>query len=208
MRLKFKYIVIAGLVLAAAETWRELAKPKESGDDKVSSSAGVVHVKARENQTPLTSIPPIPVTNWLIQVGDVLASNDKTSTRAINLLAMFPNLPGEGQIEVAQHVSRLLPDDLFPSFGSQLTNAAVSPAVRRVIFADLLNRPNAIKVPWLVEIARASVDGQSDEALFLLKSLLHEDYESNWSQWSAKASVWVKDHPDMSPAITGTSVSN
>jgi hypothetical protein len=76
-----------------------------------------------------------------------------------------------------------------------MTNAAVSPAVRRAIFADLLMRPNALKMPWLVEVARAALDGQSDEALLLLKSQLREDCGTNWTAWREKVAVWLSLHP-------------
>jgi hypothetical protein len=196
MRSKFKYLVIIGLVLAVAETWSKHSKSKEKADDDEGMSDLPVKVFARESPTPKSAITPVPVTNWTVQVGAVLSSGGSTTNQAINLLAMFPNLAPEAQLEAAQHASRLLPDDYFGALGTQLTNATASFAVRRVIFSDLVSRPNQLKLPWLVEVARASLDNQSDEAVLLLKSALREDHGSNWPLWRERVTVWLSLHPD------------
>jgi hypothetical protein len=210
MRLNFKHIVVIGLVLAAAETWMKISQSKETETDEIAMTDQPVKVYARESQTTVSkAITAIPVTNWTVQVGAVLATGGSTTNQAINLLAMFPNLPPEAQLEAAQHVSRLLPDDYFGALGTQLTNTAASPAVRRVIFVDLVTRPNRLKLPWLVEVAQSSLEDQSGEALLLLRSALREDYGSNWTLWRERVAVWLTMHPDqMPPANPGMAVSN
>ena len=88
------------------------------------------------------------------------------------------------------------PENYSTPLGAQLTNPAVAPAVRRAIFADLLARPNALKLLWLVELARVPMEGQSEEALFLLKSQLREDHGTNWTLWRERAAAWLSLHPD------------
>ena len=108
---------------------------------------------------------------------------------------MLPQTPAEGQVDVAQHAGRLLSDASFASFGSQLTNAATPPAVRRVVFADLLSRPNSVKLPWLIEVAKSPVDNQSGEALLILKSILREDYGTDWNAWRERVVIWMMENP-------------
>lgn len=206
MRVKFKYIVIIGLVVAAAETWSKISQSRETDADEAALADQPLKVYAREAQTvPLNTIPSVPVTNWTVQVGAVLDSGGSTANQAINLLAMFPNLPPEAQLEAAQHASRLLPDDFFGALGTQLTNATASTAVRRVIFADLLTRPNHVKLPWLVEVAQSSVfENQSTEALLLLRSALREDHGSDWPRWRERVAAWLRQHPEQAnPANPG-----
>jgi len=210
MRITFKHIVILGLALAVVETWTKLSKPKVAeAEDSPLAATRPVKVHARELLPATLAIPRIPVTNWTVQLGAVLTSTGSTTNRAISLLAMFPNLPPDGQLEAAQHASRLLPNEFFGALGTQLTNAAAAPAVRRAIFADLLARPNAIKLPWLVEVAGSSLDSQSDEAALLLKSLLREDHETNWPLWRERVAVWLALNPDQPPPpLPGKPVSN
>jgi hypothetical protein len=195
MRINFKYLVVIGLVLATADTFWKMSRRNTATDDDSAAVDYALKVRAREANSPSATIPVIAVTNWTVQLGAVLTAGGSTTNQAITLLAMFPNLPAEGQLEAVQHASRLLPGEYFSALGSQMTNAAVAPTVRRAIFADLLMRPDALKLPWLVEVARASLDGQADEALLLLQSQLREDYGTNWTAWREKVAVWLSLHP-------------
>jgi hypothetical protein len=64
-----------------------------------------------------------------------------------------------------------------------------------VVFADLLTRPNSVKLPWLIEVARSPVDNQSGEALLILQSMLREDYGTDWKAWRERAVVWMMENP-------------
>jgi hypothetical protein len=191
MQLKLKHIVIVALVIAGAEdVWRKLSrKPAaEESDDKP------IIAFARET-TPTSFGAPVVVTNWSGQLSSVLISGSAPSDQGNTLLAMLPQTPAEGQAEVAQHTGRLLSDTSFAGFGSQLTNAATPAAVRRVVFADLLSRPNSVKLPWLIEVAKSPVDNQSGEALLILKSILREDYGTDWNAWRERSVIWMMENP-------------
>ncbi len=191
MQLKLKHIVIVALVIAGAEDiWQKISrKPAaEESDDKP------IIAFAREVTT--TSFgAPVVVTNWSAQLNQVLVSGSAPSDQGNTLLAMLPQTPAAGQVDVAQHASRLLTDASFAGFGSQLTNSATPAAVRRVVFADLLSRPNSVKLPWLIEVARSPVDNQSGEALLILKSILREDYGTDWNAWRERAVIWMMENP-------------
>lgn len=195
MRLKFKHIVIVGLVLAGVQTGLQLPKSKKRAVHDSNPVTQPVKVQARELSGSPAVIVPVPVTNWSVQLGAVMTAELSTTNKAIGLLGLFPNLPEEGQLAAAQHSSRLLPNNYYGALGAQLTNTAVAPAARRAIFADLLTRPNNIKLPWLITLAGAG-DGQSDEAAFLLKSILNEDHGTDWALWRERAAVWMSLHPD------------
>jgi hypothetical protein len=196
MRLKFKHLVIAGLVLAGLQTGLQLPKSKKPAAGDSNPATAPLKVQAREVNSASTAIAPVPVTNWSVQVSAVMTSEASTTNKAIGLLGLFPNLPEQGQVEAAQHSSRLLPDNYYNALGTQMTNAAVAPAARRAIFADLLTRPNQVKLPWLVAVASTALDGQSDEAAHLLKSILNEDHGSDWPLWRERVAVWMTLHPD------------
>jgi len=197
MRIKFTYILVIGLVLAVADTCWKMShrKPATDDDDGVAVNYDL-KARARELSQPSATIPTIAVTNWTTQLSAVLSSSAAPTNRAITLLAMFPNLPPEGQVEAVQHATRLLPGEYFGALGAQMTNAATAPAVRRAIFADLLTRPNALRLPWLVDVASVPIEGQSEEALFLLRSQMGEDYGTDWGRWRERAAVWLSLHPD------------
>ena len=191
MQLKLKHIVVVALVIAGAEDiWHKLSDKshEDESDDK--------SLMAFARETTATSFgAPVVVTNWQAQVSHVLISGSASDDQGKTLLAMLPQTPVEGQVDVAQHASRLLSDASFASFGSQLTNAATPAAVRRVVFADLLSRPNSVKLPWLIEVARSPVDNQSGEALLILKSIIREDYGTDWKAWRERVVIWMMENP-------------
>ena len=130
------------------------------------------------------------------QVGEVLVSSASSSAKAQALLALFPQLPAAAQPATAHHIVNLLPDTAYASFATHLTNANASAEVRAVIYADLLHRPNAIKLPWLLAMARSPGVSQASEAGALLQATLREDHGANWNVWSERISAWLQAHPD------------
>jgi hypothetical protein len=197
MRVKFKYIVIAGVALAVVQTGLNLSQRRSPFRFNPFSDAAPVAVRARESSSPSpTTIAVVPVTNWSTQVGAVMKTETSPTGKAITLLGMFPNLPPQGQLEAAQHTSRLLADDYYAALGAQLTNNAITPAARRVLFADLMSRRNTVKLPWLVAVASAEVEGESAEALTLLKATLREDHGTDWVAWRERTTVWLTLHPE------------
>ncbi len=130
------------------------------------------------------------------RMGEVLASNTSSSAKAQALLTMFPQLPAAAQPTAAQHIVNLLPDPSYDSFATHLTNANASAEVRAIIYADLLRRPNHIRLPWLLAVARSPGISQSADAAGLLQATLREDHGANWKLWSERVRLWLEAHPD------------
>jgi hypothetical protein len=134
------------------------------------------------------------------RVGEILGSSANSSAKAQALLALFPQLPATAQPAAAQHIVNLLPDNAYALFATHLTNANDSAEVRAVIYADLLQRPNAIKLPWLLAMARSPGISQAGEAAALLQATLREDHGANWKEWSERIHAWLQANPDLSEA--------
>ena len=111
--------MIAGIALAGVEAWLELSKRPWLHLARKESSEPEVKVYAREatiaTTTPVISSAPAPT--WTTQIGDVLTSSATSADQALTLLGMLPNLPPEGQFQVAQHASRLMPTENFAVLG-------------------------------------------------------------------------------------------
>jgi hypothetical protein len=213
MRFNFKWIVALGLLLGIVDAWWEHSSSKQdrtSEDEALDTET--VKVRARET----TATPPNgaattanPVANWQPGVSDVFAAGASTSEQANSLLAQFQNLPPAGQFQAAHHISNLLPDDSYGAWAGYLTNAAVSPEVRSVIYADLLHRPNTIKLPLLLQLARSPAAPDSAGAAQLLRATLREDHGSDWNAWQWRIQAWLKANPDPArPGSSGMTVGN
>lgn len=130
------------------------------------------------------------------RVGEVLASTASSSAKAQALLTLFPQLPAAAQPAAARHIVNLLPDRVYGSFATHLTNANASVEVRAIVYADLLQRPNAVKLPWLLAMARSPGISQAGEAAVLLQATLREDHGANWDVWKERVQLWLQAHPD------------
>jgi hypothetical protein len=134
--------------------------------------------------------------DWSERLDTVLAAENSERDKANLLLAMFPHLPKDGQEEVAQHLTNLVDDDDYAKLGKFLTNSVLAEEVLDILFTDLFNRPNALKLPLLVDVARDPKHPKAGEAKDLLELYLEEDYGTDWALWRTKAELWLKENPE------------
>jgi hypothetical protein len=102
------------------------------------------------------------------------------------LLDLFPDLPQDGQVAVAERLSFLLPGPDYPALGEYLTNPQTPEPLLDAIIAGLLNRADYLKLPLLLELARNDQHPRAAEAKELLQAMLDESYGDDWSKWQAE----------------------
>ncbi|HXJ59566.1 MAG TPA: hypothetical protein VNU68_23220 [Verrucomicrobiae bacterium] len=151
--------------------------------------------------TPAPAPPPAPapaslITDWEQRIDDVLTAKDDENQKVKKLLEIFPNLPEDGQVEAAQHLSNLLPDEQYASLANTLTNAHAPEAVLDVLMTDVLNRPNAIKLATLLDVARTPEHPKAEEAKDVLEVFVEGDCGNNWACWKEAIDKWLKENPD------------
>jgi hypothetical protein len=136
------------------------------------------------------------ITNWEDKLDEILSGETEDPAKARQMLEMFPRLPEDGQIEVAQHLSNLVPDDEYGSMTKLLANTALPESVLDILLSDALNRPNSLKLPALLAAAQDPRNPKAGEAKDLLELFLEEDYGNDWSKWRDKMGQWLRDNPD------------
>ena len=147
-------------------------------------------------QATASSFTPNVITNWEDRVDAILTGEEPESEKAKKMIEMFPNLPTDAQEEVAHHISNLTTDENYAPIAKFLTNTALPEAVLDVFTEDVLNRPNGIKLPALLDIARDPQHPKAAEAKDILELFLEEDFGTDWTRWQAKLDQWLKDNPD------------
>lgn len=133
--------------------------------------------------------------DWRDRVDEVLRSQADSSSKADQLLAIFPHVPEEAQIEVAQYASNLMPDTNYTALGAYLTNSTTAEPVLDVLFAGVLNRPDSVKLPYLLALARDPDHPKAEQAHLYLQTLLDHDFGQDWSQWQASIDQYVRQPP-------------
>ena len=134
--------------------------------------------------------------NWEDRIDEVLGSDAEVADMAKKLLELFPKFPEAGQIEAAQHISNLLDDDDYALMGQYLTNANMPASVLTVLMNDAYNRPDSLKLPLFLEVARNPNHPNASEAKDDLEFYLDEDYGTDWKLWEQKLQEWLKENPD------------
>ncbi|HVV00947.1 MAG TPA: hypothetical protein VHH88_06265 [Verrucomicrobiae bacterium] len=137
------------------------------------------------------------IPNWEDKVDEILVSTDTEDIDKVKqMAAMFPNLSPDAQEEVAHHLSNLTPDEDYTPLAQFLTNSTLSADVLDVFFEDVLNRPNSIKLPLLLQIAEEPKHPDAAEAKDVLALFLENDYGNDWPTWQTQLQQWLHDNPD------------
>ena len=142
------------------------------------------------------------ITDWEEKIDELLTGQEEDTQKAKRLLALFPNLPEDGQVEAAQHLSNLLPDEEYAALAHTLTNAAMPEAVLDVLMTDVLNRPNKIKLDTLFDVAKLPNHPKAEEARDILEVFLDDvDWDAvkasgNWETVRTEKEKWLKENPD------------
>ena len=135
-------------------------------------------------------------TNWEDKIDDIVGSDDADTNKVKQLFALFPTLPPDGQEEVVQHLSNLVDDEDYAPLGDLLKNDKLPEGVLDELLADVLNRPNNLKLPLLLDVASDADHAKHDEAKDLLELYLGDDYGSDWNQWGTHLTNWLQQNPD------------
>lgn len=136
------------------------------------------------------------IEDWEQRVDDLLTAQGDETQKAKQLLQIFPNLPEDGQVEAAQHISNLLPDEEYALLAPILTNASTPEEVLDVLMTDVLNRPNPIKLGTLLEVARTPNHPKAEEARDVLEVYVDENYGEDWTAWQTAIQKWIKENPE------------
>jgi len=136
------------------------------------------------------------ITDWSEKIDEALKSGAEDREVAKSLLKSFPRFPAEGQVEAIQHISNLLPDEDYPELAKLMEDEKLPEDVLDELIMDLLNRPNKIMLPELLELAKNPQHPKATEAKDFLELYLEEDYGTDWNLWRTKMEEWLKANPD------------
>jgi hypothetical protein len=123
-------------------------------------------------------------TGWESQIDALLAENVTDRIKADRLLRRLPFLPADAYNRATQEAVDRLPDADYRAVALPLIlDPETHGAVESVLFADLLERPDLITLPVLLEIARQPEHPFAKSAIDNLSLLLGADHREDWSAW-------------------------
>ncbi|MEY4388096.1 MAG: hypothetical protein RLY20_3379 [Verrucomicrobiota bacterium] len=126
----------------------------------------------------------------------ILNSQDSDAAISSKLIAIFPELPADQQEDLISQLAAQVSDKDYASLGNMLTNKATTVDVAEVLMTDLIDRPDSIRLPLLLDVARSPDHPKAEDAHDLLEVLLDVNYHNDWDAWAKKISEWLASHPE------------
>lgn len=122
---------------------------------------------------------------WQAAINSILTDDAEPVVLSKRLAVALPGMPLEGQLEAAQHMVNLLGDEEYVTAESIYFHAGMPDQVRRLVFEDFMNRPNALKLPLLVRTLREYGHPLRGEALENLQVYIGRDEGDDPNRWDA-----------------------
>ena len=124
---------------------------------------------------------------WEAKIESITTAGDLSDTaKSRRLLAMIAALPEHGMTSAAEEAVKRLPDADYNSVALPVVaNPQTHGLVESVLFADLMERPDAITLPALLRIARIPNHPYAKFAHDNLDLLIGEDFGVDWVKWEA-----------------------
>ncbi len=121
---------------------------------------------------------------WERQIAHASARGRDAAGKAREIFALIPRLPEEALAGAAEQAVERLPNSDYAAIALPVViHPQTSGQVLSVLFADLMERPDAITLPALLSIAKNPAHPFSPAALDNLHLLLGQNFGSDWTKW-------------------------
>lgn len=144
-----------------------------------------------EREDPSAARPPqLVVTSgvllWEKQIADVANAQRSPADKARAIFAMLPTLPAEAlETATRESIERVSNVNYAAVALPILINPQTNGRVLSVLFEDLLDRPQAIALPALLDVAQNEKHPFAQPAKEDLELLLQTNHGRDWSKWLA-----------------------
>jgi hypothetical protein len=136
------------------------------------------------------------VTNWEERLEEIVGAETDDTNKVNQLFDLFPRSPEDAKPEIVQHLSNLVSDEDYLRLGELLKDPTLPDSALDILMSDALNRPNGVKLPEMLDVAKTPNHPKAEEAKDILALFLDEDYGQDWPKWHEKMTAWLKDNPD------------
>ena len=98
--------------------------------------------------------------------------------------------------QAVQELTTIVKDEGYAFLKPLAVDPSLPEAVRDEFMVDMMNRPNSIKVPLFLEIARNPDHPDNESAYDSLEIFTGLKYGADWNAWEKGIEIWLKENPD------------
>jgi len=127
--------------------------------------------------------PDVSNTAWEQDLEQIVLGDFDGGNKVGRLSELMKTAPEWGRAEIAQYLAGATPSDQFGPASEVLTNSQQPEAVFRAMWPDLLNRPDPVKLPLLLDIAQNDQHPMQHQAQDMLSYVFSSETATNAGQW-------------------------
>jgi hypothetical protein len=211
------FIVIILLAVAGYLGYRIMTKPKPSDGPMVETDpvieattappAMVENREARTNMStpklrdtnkPMARVkdPSKPPGEWKAKMEAILGSNTSGQQKLQDLKEMLSALDEVEAEQAVQELTARVQDEGYAFLKPLVVDPTLPEPVRDEFMVDLMNRPNSVKIPLFLEVARNPDHPDRESAFDTLEAFTGLKYGADWNGWEKGVEAWLKENPD------------
>lgn len=121
---------------------------------------------------------------WEAAMLHVMKAPAPQSVKSRALFALLPQLPEEALVTASEQAANWLRDTDYAAVAAPIVaSPATHGSVLTTLFADLMERPDPIALPTLLQIARTPGHPMAESAQDNLSFLLDRNLGTDWAAW-------------------------
>ena len=168
------------------------AQPEPAPPSNLTTNRPTVVLMTNKAATPK----PQPTLEWKPKMDEILAANANAETKLRQLRELLSRLPEVEAEAAVQELTFRVKDETFAFIKPLVVDPALPETVRDEFMVDLMNRPNSIKMPLFLEIARNPDHPDNEHVSQTLEAFTGLKLGADWNGWEKGIEQWLKENPD------------
>jgi|SRR5688572_14313680 len=181
------------------ETQPELdsAPPVTLVERKTSRGTNVAATKAATSKTNMPGTVGTPESSeWKTKLETILGGNFNPEQKQRQIKELLASLPDVEAEQAVQALTLSVKNEAYGFIKPLAVDPTLPEAVRDEFMVDLLNRPNSIRVPLFLELARNPDHPDNENAYDTLEIFTNQKLGADWAGWEKAVDAWLKENPD------------
>jgi len=188
--------------LAESQHVEPTSAPPVAVQEKVATQTNLTTKAAAQTNKAMTARASDPTTQkkstgeWKAKMQTILGANTGAEQKIHDLKEMLSKLDEAESEEAVRDLAARVKDDGYAFLKPLTVDPTLPEPVRDEFMVDLMNRPNSVKIPLFLEIARNPDHPDRESAFDTLEAFTGLKFGADWNGWEKGIQGWLKENPD------------
>ncbi|HKQ40535.1 MAG TPA: hypothetical protein VJ063_20865 [Verrucomicrobiae bacterium] len=175
------------------------AAPSVAVQEKASAPTNVTRPGAASNKATVAGVKDPatkPTGEWKAKMQTILSANTSAQQKIDDLKEMLSKLAEAEAEEAVRDLTTRVKNEGYAFLKPLTVDPNLPEPVRDEFMVDLMNRPNSLRIPLFLEIARNPDHPDHESAFDTLEAFTGLKYGADWDGWEKGIQQWLKENPD------------